>query len=290
MTDSRPVLRIGHSPDPDDAFMWWPLSSADTGFDTGRFRYEAIPDDIESLNRRSETGELEITAMSCAQAARVSDRYAITSCGASIGQGSGPKIIAARPLAAGDLKDSGAVLAIPGSRTTAFAATRILLGPGTFRHEEVPFDRIIERVAAGEFTAGLVIHEGQLTFGSIGLHLVADLGMWWSSHSGLPLPLGVNAVRSDLDELHGDGAREAVNSDLKRCLEFSLEHREQALAYALRFARDLEPHMAGQFVDMYVNRWTLDLGNVGKAAIRTFLEEAHSVGIGPDPSGVEFVG
>ncbi len=205
MGDPQPVLRIGHSPDPDDAFMWWPLSSPDTGFDTGRFRYETVPDDIEALNRLSETGDLEVTAMSCAQAARVADRYTITSCGASIGQGYGPKIVAARPLAAGDLKDSGAVLAIPGTRTTAFAATCMLLGPKSFRHEEVPFDGIIERVAAGEFTAGLVIHEGQLTFGSVGLHLVADLGMWWSSHSGLPLPLGVNTVRRDLDTLYGDG-------------------------------------------------------------------------------------
>jgi len=290
MGDPQPVLRIGHSPDPDDAFMWWPLSSPDTGFDTGRFRYETVPDDIEALNRLSETGLLEITAMSCAQAARVADRYAITSCGASIGQGHGPKIVAARPLAAGDLKDSGAVLAIPGTRTTAFAATCMLLGPGSFRHEEVPFDRIIERVAAGEFTAGLIIHEGQLTFGSTGLHLVADLGMWWSSHSGLPLPLGINAVRSDLDKLHGDGSLETVNSDLTRCLEFALEHREQALAYAMRFARDLTPQLVDQFIDMYVNRWTLDLGSVGKAAIRTFLEEAHRAGVGPDPAGVEFVG
>jgi 1,4-dihydroxy-6-naphthoate synthase len=114
--------------------------------------------------------------------------------------------------------------------------------------------------------------------------------MWWSSHSGLPLPLGVNAVRSDLDTLHGEGTLETVNSDLTRCLEFTLEHREQALAHAMRFARDLTPQLTGQFIDMYVNRWTLDLGSVGKAAIRTFLEEAHRAGVGPDPAGVEFVG
>ena len=167
---------------------------------------------------------------------------------------------------------------------------RIGIGTGSFGHEEVPFDQIIERVAAGEFTAGLVIHEGQLTFGGTGLHLVADLGMWWSSHSGLPMPLGVNAVRRDLDKLHGEGTLETINSDLTRCLEFALEHREQALAYAMRFARDLAPQLAGQFIDMYVNRWTLDLGSVGKAAIRTFLEETHRAGLGPDPARVEFVG
>lgn len=290
MTDERPVLRIGHSPDPDDAFMWWPLSSAETGFDSGRFRYEPVAEDIETLNRRSTGGEYEITALSCAQAARVSDTYAITACGASIGQGFGPKIVAARPLAAGDLKDSGAVIAVPGERTSAFAATCVMLGPDSFRHVEVPFEQIIDRVASGEFTAGVIIHEGQLTFGEKGLHLVADLGMWWSSHSGLPLPLGVNAVRRDLDELHGAGTLESVAGDLKRCLEFAVERREQALAYACRFARDLEPRMAAQFVDMYVNRWTLDLGSVGKAAIRTFLSEVHRVGVGPDPAGVEFVG
>ena len=289
MPDDRPVLRIGHSPDPDDAFMWWPLSSTETGFDSGRFRYEPVPDDIESLNRRAETGELEITALSCAQAARVSATYALTSCGASIGQALGPKIVARRQLGPDELESDDAVLAVPGTRTSAFAATSIMLGPGSFRHTEVPFDQIIQGVVAGEFTAGLVIHEGQLTFAEAGLHLVADLGMWWSSHCGLPLPLGVNAVRHDLAEHHGAQTLVEINSDLRRCLEFALEHRGQALAYALRFARDLAPNLAEQFIDMYVNRWTLDLGSVGEAAVRTFLQEIHKVGLGPDPRGVEFV-
>ena len=289
MADPRPVLRIGHSPDPDDAFMWWPLSGPETGFDSGRFRYEPVPDDIEVLNRRAETGELEVTALSCAHAARVSDTYALTSCGASIGQGVGPKIVARRPLGPDQLKSADAVLAVPGTRTSAFAATSIMLGPGSFRHTEVPFDQIIKGVVAGDFTAGLVIHEGQLTFADAGLHLVADLGMWWSSHCGLPLPLGVNAVRHDLAERYDAKALADINSDLKRCLGFALEHRREALAYALGFARDLAPGLAEQFVDMYVNRWTLDLGSVGQAAVRTFLEEIHRVGLGPDPGGVRFV-
>ena len=289
MTDPRPLLRIGHSPDPDDAFMWWPLSGAETGFDSGRFRYEPVTDDIERLNRRAETGELEITAMSCAQVARVADRYAVTSCGASIGQAYGPKIVAAGPVTLHDLTKPDAVLAVPGTRTTAFAAASILLGPGTFNHVEVPFDQVIAHVAAGRSTAGLVIHEGQLTFAQAGLHLVADLGMWWSSHCGLPLPLGVNTVRRDLVLQYGDTALAEVNKDLTRCLEFAHAHREQALAYAQQFARNLEPRLTEQFVDMYVNRWTVDLGSVGRAAVRTFLQEAHRAGLGPDPSGVEFI-
>ncbi len=289
MVDDRPVLRIGHSPDPDDAFMWWPLSGAETGFAAGRFRYEPVTDDIESLNRRAETGELEITALSCAQVARVADRYAVTSCGASIGQGYGPKIVASKSVTPDDLTKPGAVLAVPGTRTTAFATVSILLGPGSFSHEVVPFDRIIAHIADGRCTAGLVIHEGQLNFAQAGLHLVADLGMWWSSHSGLPLPLGVNTIRRDLVSQYGDTALVEVNRDLTRCLEYAHEHREQALAYARKFARDLEPRLVEQFVDMYVNRWTVDLGPVGRESVRTFLHEAHRAGVGPDPVGLEFI-
>ena len=286
MTDERPVLRIGHSPDPDDAFMWWPLT-ATSGFDTGRFRYETVAKDIDKLNRLAETGELEITALSCAQYARVADRYVLTTCGASVGQQYGPLIVSRQPMATGDLQ--GVTMAIPGERTSAFAAASVLLGRGTFSHVEVPFDQIMPRVAAGEFDAGLLIHEGQLTFDESGLHMVADLGMWWSSRCGLPLPLGVNAIRRDVAERHGAGAPAEVSGDLKRCLEFALEHRGDALAYALRFARNLKPELVERFVDMYVNRFTLDLGSVGREAIRTFLQETHRVGLAPDPGEVDFV-
>ncbi len=288
MSDERPILRIGHSPDPDDAFMWWPLT-AECGFETTRFRYEPVPDDIERLNERSESGELEITAVSCAQYPRVADHYVLTECGASVGQQYGPMIVSRRPISTGDLIGGDVVLAVPGERTSAFAAATILLGAGTFRHVVVPFDQIIPRVAAGEIDAGLLIHEGQLTFDEAGLHLVADLGMWWSSRCGLPLPLGVNAVRRDLDERHGASTLQEVSADLKRCLEFALEHRGEALAYALRFARDLKPDLVEQFVDMYVNRFTLELGSVGRAAVRTFLHEAHQAGLVPDPGEVDFV-
>ena len=294
MAEQRPVLRIGHSPDPDDAFMWWPLSADNAaraaGFDTGRFRYQPVPDDLESLNRRSEQGELEITALSCAQYPRVADRYVLTACGSSLGEPHGPAIVSRRPLKVADLRSAEVVLAIPGERTSAFAALSILLGPGSFRHSVVAFDQIIGRVAAGEFAAGLVIHEGQLTFAQAGLHLVADLGMWWSSRCGLPLPLGVNAIRRDLDEIHGPDTLRQVTADLRRCLEYALDHRPDALSHALRYARDLTPGLTERFVSMYVNRWTLDLGKVGRAAVVTFLQEAHRAGLAPDPGEIDFVG
>ncbi len=288
MADDRPVLRIGHSPDPDDAFMWWPLA-AECGFESGRFRYEPVPDDIERLNELSETAKLEVTALSCAQYARVADRYVMTRCAASIGQQYGPLIVSHRPISTGDLIGGDVMLAVPGVRTSAFAATTILLGRGTFRHTVVPYDQIIARVAAGEIDAGLLIHEGQLNFADAGLHLVADLGMWWSSRCGLPLPLGVNAVRRDLADQYGPKTPQEVSGDLKRCLEFALEHRGEALAYARRFARDLKPELVERFVDMYVNRFTLDLGSVGEASVRTFLQEAHQAGLVPDPGEVDFV-
>ncbi len=293
-TDDRPVLRIGHSPDPDDAFMWWPLGGADatppSDFDSGRFPYEVVLDDIESLNQPAQGGELEITALSSAQYPNVTDLYALTNCGSSIGEQHGPQIVAREALSSSDLKRPGVTLAIPGEHTSAFTAASILLGPGSFRHEVVPFDLIISRVADGDFDAGLLIHEGQLTFANAGLHLVADLGMWWSSRCGLPLPLGVNAIRRDLDDLHGPATLAQVTADLGRCLQFTLGHRADALAHALRYGRDLTPALTEQFVDMYVNRFTPDLGPVGRAAVRTFLREAHAAGLTPDAGEVDFVG
>ncbi|NNM26079.1 MAG: ABC transporter substrate-binding protein, partial [Phycisphaerales bacterium] len=186
------LLRLGHSPDPDDAFMWWPLTAADGPFiDPGPYRFEAVLDDIESLNARAESGELEITALSCAQTPRVQDRYVLTSCGASVGDGYGPKLVARRPMT---LEEVGQVtIAVPGERTSAFGGLCLMLGRNAFRYEVVPFDQIIDVVAEGRCEAGLVIHEGQLTFADAGLHLIEDLGVWWRRRSGQLLPLGVNA-------------------------------------------------------------------------------------------------
>lgn len=291
--DNRPTLRIGFSPDPDDAFMWWALVTSEGlagEFDTGEFQYEAAISDIESLNQRSMIGDLEITAMSCAQYPFVSDHYAITACGSSMGDAYGPKLVGRKGTQLDDLRRGGAVIAIPGERTSAFAATNLLLGPGTFTHEVVDFKAIIDGVSAGEFDAGLVIHEGQLTYESAGLTLLVDLGQWWASqHQGLPLPLGVNTIRRDLDERFGPGTKSLITSVLLRSLEFALAHREEALAYAMQFAGDTSADLADKFVAMYVNKWTLDFGLRGREAVRTFLGQMHDAGLAPEVDEIDFV-
>lgn len=290
--DDRPVLRLGHSPDPDDAFMWWPLleiGGEPPRLDTGRFRFEAVAQDIETLNRRSERADLEITAMSCAQYPYVKDRYALTACGASLGDACGPKLVSKRPMRVGDLRSPEVVLAIPGLRTTAFAVAGLLVGGGAFRHEVVPFDEIIQRVVEGDFDAGLVIHEGQLTYEDAGLHLIEDLGAWWSREHGVPLPLGVNAIRRDLEQRYGAGTLGEVTGLLRRSVEYALAHREESLAYALGFARGMEAEVADEFVRLYVNRWTVDFGPSGRGAVRTLLGALHGAGLAPDAGEIAFV-
>lgn len=290
--DDRPVLRLGHSPDPDDAFMWWPLLHLGDGpsrLETGDFRFDAVPADIEVLNARSEAGDLEITAMSCAQYPRVRRDYALTACGASLGQGYGPKLVAGQPATLAALAAEDPLIAVPGLRTSAFGTLSLMLGAATFRHEVVAFDEIIGRVAAGEFDAGLVIHEGQLTFEEAGLHLVEDLGAWWGRRHGLPLPLGVNAIRRDLERRFGEGTLATVTATLRRSVEYALAHRAESIRYALEFARDMGRDLADEFVSMYVNRWTLDFGDDGRQAVRLFLGELHRAGLAPDPGVVDFV-
>jgi len=290
--DDRPVLRLGHSPDPDDAFMWWPLLEQGGNpprLDTGRFRFQAAPQDIEALNLLSDRAELEITAMSCAQYPHVKDRYALTSCGASMGEGYGPKLVAGRPMTIEDLRSPDAVLAIPGERTSAFGAVSLLLGAGSFRHEVVPFDQIIPAVAAGRFPAGLVIHEGQLTYAAAGLHLIEDLGAWWSRRRGLPLPLGVNAIRRDLEDRYGAGSLGQVTALLRRSVEYALAHRAESIDHAMGFARGVEARLADEFVRMYVNRWTVQFGPTGQAAVKAFLAALHETGLTPEAGEVDFV-
>jgi len=290
--DDRPVLRLGHSPDPDDAFMWWPLleqGGRPPRLDTGRFRFRAVPQDIEKLNLLSDRAELEITAMSCAQYPHVKDRYALTSCGASMGEGYGPKLVAARPMTVDELRSPDAVLAIPGQRTSAFGAVSLLLGVGSFRHEVVAFDQIIPAVAAGRFPAGLVIHEGQLTYAAAGLHLIEDLGAWWSRRHGMPLPLGVNAIRRDLEERYGAGTLGQVTALLRRSVEYALAHRAESIAHAMGFARGMEARLADEFVRMYVNRWTVQFGPAGEAAVKAFLGALHEAGLTPEAGEVDFV-
>ena len=291
--DDRPVLTLGHSPDPDDAFMWWPIVGVDgeePAIDTGRFQFQIVQQDIQWLNQRSMRGELDITALSCAQYPYVRDRYAITCCGASMGEGYGPKIIARRPMSLDELTGRDIVIAVPGDRTTAFGALALMLGGReAFRWLAIPFDQITDRVASGEFAAGLIIHEHQLTFHDRGLSLIADVAAWWWGETGLPIPLGLNALRRDLDARFGRGAMHEITAILQRSICHALEHRQQGLDHAMRFARGLSPDHADRFVAMYVNRWSVDLGEPGREAIQRFLDRLHERGEWPDPGRIDLV-
>ncbi|MCX5662859.1 MAG: ABC transporter substrate-binding protein [Planctomycetota bacterium] len=289
---SQITLRLGHSPDPDDAFMWFPLADFELNgkryrpqIDTGRFRFVHVLEDIQSLNVRSARGELEITAISVHQYPFVAGRYALTSCGSSMGDNYGPMVVApaAKRLTVDDLRR--VKIAIPGERTTAFLAMSLLLGKGAFRYEAVPFDQIIERVTAGEFDAGLIIHEGQLTFEKAGLACVVDLGKWWTQKHDLPLPLGGNAIRRDL----GPQAMREVCSILLASIRHALEHRDESVRFALNYARDMGSDLADRFVGMYVNKWTLDYGPRGRKAVNLLLGEGAKAGLTPDVGEVDFV-
>ncbi len=282
------TLRIGHSPDPDDAFMWYPLADLDgTGpkVDCGPYRFEHVLQDIETLNQRSSRGELEITALSIHQFAHVADKYALTSCGSSMGDGYGPMIVSREPLSIDDLP--GVRLAVPGERTTAFLTSSLLyrsIGKTLDHYAVVMFDQIIPKVAAGEFDAGLIIHEGQLTYADAGLKKVIDLGEWWQDTRGLPLPLGGNAIRRDLSAEFGPICRILYES-----IRYALDHREQAVQYALNYARDMGVELADRFVGMYVNDWTLDYGEVGRRAVEQLLSEGADAGLLPAVGEMDFV-
>lgn len=283
------TLTLAHSPDPDDAFMWWPLFEGlvkDPGF-----AFEQIAADIETLNRRS-AGDasqlLDITAMSCANAPLVRDRYLVTACGASVGDGYGPKLVASAPVTVDALRERHSVIAVPGLRTTACMALTIMIGKGRFEAVERDFETIEACVASGEVDAGVVIHEGQLTFERNGLVLVEDLGRWWRERTELPLPLGVNAVRRDLDERLGTGSLARVLALLDRSVHYAIEHRDESLTRALAFARGLDRPTADRFVHLYVNRWTLDMGERGRAAVARLVSDAVAAGLLPAGATVDF--
>lgn len=277
---AKRVIHVGHSPDPDDAFMFHAL--ANDKIDTGDLRFVHELQDIETLNRRAMRGELEVSAVSIHAYAHLLDKYALLPSGCSMGDRYGPMVVARRPMPVEELKR--VKVAVPGTLTTAFLTLRLLL-PDGFDYEVVPFDEIIGAVAAGRFEAGLIIHEGQLTFQNQGLHLVVDLGVWWQEKTGLPLPLGGNVVRKDL----GPDLMHRIGEYLKNSIRYSLDHRREALEYALEYARDMDISLADKFVGMYVNDWTLDYGPRGREAVRRLLEEAHKAGIIPRPVAVEFV-
>jgi 1,4-dihydroxy-6-naphthoate synthase len=273
-------IRVGHSPDPDDAFMFYAL--AHDRIDTGRYRFHHELQDIETLNRRCLRGELEVSAVSLHAYAYLHERYALLGSGCSMGDHYGPMIVAKSPIQLAELRRVR--LAVPGTLTTAYLALRLAV-PGELQTQVVPFDEIIPRVANGEFDAGLIIHEGQLTFQQHGLHLLLDLGVWWQEQTGLPLPLGGNVVRRDL----GDEVIRDVNRLLKESIRFALQHRDEALGYALRYARDMEMSLADRFVGMYVNEWTLDYGVRGRQAVRELLHRGHLAGVIPHAVEVRFV-
>lgn len=273
-------ILLGHSPDPDDAFMFYGLAKGHV--DPGPYRFTHILQDIETLNRRALKQELHITAISIHAYAFLREHYAILACGASMGDGYGPMLVA-RPGTTLD-QAKRCKIAVPGTMTSAFLALRLAIGD--YDYEVVTFDEIGQRVAAGEYDAGLLIHEGQLTYMKEGLELLIDLGVWWGDENdGLPLPLGGNAVRRDL----GPARMSELNRILKESIAYGLENREEAVKYALDFGRGLDMDLADRFVGMYVNDLTLDYGERGRRSISLFLERAHSAGYLEDRVEVEFI-
>ena len=275
------TLLLGHSPDPDDAFMFYGLATGRVP--SGRWRFEHVLQDIQTLNERATRGELHVTAISMHAYPYVADRYALTACGSSMGDGYGPMVVARRSMTVGELR--GTTIAVPGEMTTAFLVLNLLLGRGGFRYTVVRFDEILERVADGKADAGLIIHEGQLTYSGHKLVKIVDLGEWWRDQTGLPLPLGGNVIRRDL----GPEAMKEVTGILRRGIEFSLAHRAEAVKHALQFARGMATELADRFIGMYVNPWTLDYGDVGRRAVRELLNRGAAAGLVPPVGEIDVV-
>ena len=274
------TLSVGHSPDPGDAFMFYAL--AHNKIPTGNLAFAHQLQDIETLNRRCLNQELDISAISLHAFAYLSDKYALLSSGCSMGDRYGPMVVAKKAYTIDELKSLR--IAVPGTLTTAFLSLSLLLG-SKFQYEIVPFDEILNAVEQGKVDAGLIIHEGQLTFQNQGLKLVVDLGVWWYEKTGLPLPLGGNVVRKDL----GASIISEASRLIRESIHYGLDHRKEALAYALQYGRDLDTGLADKFVGMYVNDWTVDYGEKGRKAVQLLLTEGHKAGVIPHPVLVEFV-
>ncbi len=272
-------ITVAHSPDSDDAFMFYALAQGKVGAPDLEFVH--VLEDIQSLNQRALRGEYEVTAVSFHAYAYLADRYALLPHGASMGDGYGPMIVSREACRPDDLR--GKRVGVPGMLTTAALALR-LWGPDLQR-VVIPFDQIMDAVAAGTVDAGLIIHEGQVTYEALGFYKVVDLGEWWLRETGLPLPLGGNVIRKDL----GLDLMRQVSHVLRESIQYGLDHREEALSYAMRFARDMERRLADRFVGMYVNDLTLDYGERGRAAVHRLLAMAHEQGVIPHQVKVEFV-
>ncbi len=278
--NDRIKIRLAHSPDSDDAFMFYALAT--DKLPTGNLQFEHTLSDIQTLNSKALEGFYEVTAISFHAYPFIADKYALLPHGSSMGSRYGPMVVATRPFPAGDIK--GKRIAVPGLMTTAFLALKLF--ELDFEPVITPFDKIIEAVRHGLVDAGLIIHEGQLTYSTEGLHKIIDLGEWWDNRHHLPLPLGGNAIRKDL----GPEVTLEVSRLLKASIQYALEHREEALNYAMQFARDMDKDLADKFVGMYVNDLTLDYGEDGRRAVQLLLDEGYERGIIPKKVQVEFVG
>ena len=272
-------VSLAHSPDSDDAFMFYGLASGHVP--TGDLEFTHVLKDIQTLNEEARVGIHEVTAISFHAYPHVADSYALMPCGGSIGDGYGPLLVARDPLTPAEV--GRRVVAVPGILTTAYLALR-LFAP-TAETRVVPFDRILEEVGEGRADVGLIIHEGQLTFGGHGLHKVADLGAWWKEETGLPLPLGGNAVRRDL----GEDLMRRLTRIVRETVQYSLAHRAEALEYAMSFARGMDPRIADRFVGMWVNEMTVDCGERGRRAVQELLDRGHAAGVIPRAVRADFV-
>ncbi len=279
VTPKAAELRLAHSPDSDDAFMFYALATGKVRLPGVKFTH--ILSDIETLNQAARDETYDITAISFYGYAFVADKYVLLDCGASFGEGYGPIVVSSRPIKKNDL--AGRKIAIPGTLTTSYLALK-LFEPNV-EIVTMPFDKILDAVQAKEVEAGLLIHEGQLLFSQIGLHRVVDLGQWWQETTKLPLPLGANAIRRSLGPEMGLQVARVIRDSVS----YALEHREPALNYALQFARDMDPSLADKFIGMYVNRWTLDYGEEGRRAVRELLARGAEAGLVPSSFKVEFL-
>jgi len=270
-------IRVGHSPDPDDAFMYWALTTDLVG--TRGFEFEQVLADIQTLNQWARAARLEVTAISLAAYPFVQEDYALLPHGASIGTGYGPIVVGREAATIDELR--GREIVIPGAMTTAFLTLRLVLGDIPYR--ELPFEQIPDEVASGRADFGLLIHEGQLTFSDLGLHKLLDLGEWWLLETGLPLPLGVNVARRDLERLHD------LSDVLAEAIRCGLEHRDEALEYALQFGRGIDEAVADRFIEMYVNELTEDYGDEGRSAVAELLRRGEEIGAFPRPVSLDFV-
>jgi 1,4-dihydroxy-6-naphthoate synthase len=277
-TETREI-KLAHSPDSDDAFMFYALATHKLS--TPGYKYTHVLSDIQALNEAALQETYDVTALSFAAYPSLRDKYILLDCGASFGENYGPIVVAANPMKSGEL--AGKRVAVPGLKTTAYLTLKLF--QAGFHAVVMPFDRILEAVKNGVVDAGLLIHEGQLLFPQMGLHRVIDLGIWWHEQTGMPLPLGGNAVRRAL----GPEVGRHIARTIRDSVEYGLEHREEALNYAMQFARDMETELADQFVGMYVNKWTLGYGDRGKRAVKELIDRGTAAGLLPAPPTVEFL-